>query len=201
MGLIILDRLICNLLSPIFTNDPQVFWTSIGSIGSIGVVFFALNEVWKNAQLGNDKFENAINVDLSQGGIFKLVNISDHSITINTIKQQLITDSELTNNFGESMSLRSGSYEQNANKINSFLLRYFKKHSKAKYTHTINIQRSIAPSIGLVIANSLTHLPTGYETQVIWIVRTSIKYSSPNGKKSEVKNFTHRFSVDLEPRT
>lgn len=189
MGLIILDKLIWNILTPFFTDDPQVFWSAIGAVGGIVVAWTALAPLIKSSKLGLALFSQAAQIEVSPDGVMSITNIAQIPITINSVKQELIAGSHLA-------------IDNNDNRETLLRIKTSLRDLPLAVTKNIihvELDKDVAPGLSFTFGNTLTHLPDGMKKESVWIVRTRINYTSPEGTEGETK-FTHRFSWVLEPR-
>lgn len=160
-------------------------WETIGTIGLIITVTTALIPISKKAALGIALFEDAIQVIIGVDGVFNIYNIFDEPIIINSISQYLL---EGEKDFGLDANAKSIEIKKALTKI-----------QKKEFSTLLADQKRVAPKMTFSFANTLTHLPRGYERESLWIVVTKIEYQSTGGKQKKVE-FIHRFSIKLEPR-
>jgi len=180
INLVYLQDIIFNFLF----KDGQTFWTFLGAIATTSVVIVALYPIWTKARLGKALFEDAVQIDIGADGVFRIFNIFDEPVVVKQISQVLITGST------DLGLARTANTRQVANALNNL-------PSPTMTNHTLT--RSIAPGISFAYAATLTHLPAGYQTEALWVVKTKIKFESRSGKSKETQA-AHRFSIALEPR-
>lgn len=168
----------------LFSN--QTFWIAIGSIGTIVVAYTALKPISEKARIGKAIYEQATQIDIGRNGIFRIINIFDEPVIIKSISQCLQRSSQIKG--------LVVSFAEEAKKSKQYVL------NPKNQVSILSNKKGVAPKASFILANSLTHLPEGYEQELSWFVGTTLVYTDSLGNNERKINLVHRYSILNEPR-
>jgi hypothetical protein len=160
----------------------MLFWTALSAIGTISAVWVALYPIMSQNRSKKSLFENAILIEISQDGRFKIMNLYEEPIVIDSISQKLYSGKEM------------GVKKDHTGQIPIPKIPDIKKPFDVR-----KIGKKLAANQSFMYAFTKSHIEGETEEELVWVLVSKIDYSDLYGNKGSYK-CTHGFSTWMPPR-